>query len=262
MKLQRKKLTKDTRPHVGKVVEIKWGTSKGRDTYGYTTAALYYDGRKVAACNGGGYDMRGTVVGDWITDTMTPALLKLKPEVMPEHSHWQPERARYCAGKCREAAIEARARKDGTAEELPKLAEDCWECPHCGGETYPSRDGKTVKDGRYFYGLTFHDPHFNPAKAVVGKDCSDRTLAKDGSNGQTVAEAEAAGVSFGLERYQAIYSASSKFPTRRHRVPSIDGACGLSSVETILRAVGLALKRLDRNEHRSSGPELYEVVRA
>jgi len=256
-----KKLTKHTRPLVGQTFTIKWGTSRGRDSYGYTTCSLSQNGRTVARCNGGGYDMFGTVVGDWITRTLAPALLTLKAEAMPAHSHWNPERARCCAGACEEAARKSFFEsEDRKRLDLPKLPEDCWTCPKCGGDTRASRDGQTVQDGRYFYGLTFHDPNFDPAKAVIGKDCSDRTLG-DGAAGQTVGAAEAEGKSFGLERYQAIYSASSKTPTRRHRVPSIDGACGYSSVIEIIRALGLDLRRLDDCRRRSSGPEIYEVVR-
>jgi len=94
-------------------------------------------------------------------------------------------------------------------------------------------DGK-----RAFYGLTFHDPNYDPGKAIVGEDCDDRTLDGKGK-GQTVAEREAAGKSLGLERYQAIYSASSPVPTKRHTIPSIDGGCGKNCVETIGNAIGL-----------------------
>jgi len=260
-----KRLTKNTRGIVGATIAIKWGTSRGRDSYGYTTCSLYEDGRKIAACNGGGYDMRGTVAGDWVTARLAPALRKIKPDTMPEHSHWEGERARVCVGDCLEQFQDLRMRmieaETGAEVFQPKLGEDCWECPRCKGNTNASRDGKRVNDGRYFYGLTFHDPNYDASKAQIGRDCSDRTLAKAGSEGKTVAEAESAGVSFGLERLQATYKASSKIPTRRHKVPSIDGACGLSCVESILAAIGLRLERLDQNNRRSSGPDLYRVAR-
>ena len=45
---------------------IKWTVSRARDTYGYNICTLTDTrGRKVR-CNGGGYDMIGTVVGDWL----------------------------------------------------------------------------------------------------------------------------------------------------------------------------------------------------
>lgn len=47
---------------------LKYGTSKGRDTYGYTIVSLYVDGKKVAQTCGGGYDMKGTVLGKYATE--------------------------------------------------------------------------------------------------------------------------------------------------------------------------------------------------
>jgi hypothetical protein len=100
------------------------------------------------------------------------------------------------------------------------------------------------------YGLTFHDPHYRAGRAVIGTDTSDRTLAPGGSIGQTVDEAEKAGVSFGLERLQAQYKASSPHATDRHTIPRIDGACGMSSVEAILRAVGIVLQDITPRTRR------------
>lgn len=68
-------------------------------------------------------------------------------------------------------------------------------------------------------------------------------------------QAEAAGESLGLERYQAFYRASSKVPTERHTVPLIDGACGMSSVERIANAIGLRLKYITGG--RSSKSDIY-----
>lgn len=141
------------------VLEFVWTVSRARDSYGYNIMTLYVDGKKVAQCNGGGYDMKGTVLAHWVASTFKEQLLGLKEE---------------------------------------------------------------------FYGLTFHDPTFNPRKAVV--------------EGETVEEREKAGKSLGLERYQAFYSASSKLPTEKHVIPQIDGATGFSSVERILKAIGYFLK--------------------
>ena len=80
-----------------------------------------------------------------------------------------------------------------------------------------------------FYGLTFHDPNYDPGKAVL-------------PNGKTVEQAEAAGESLGLDRYQQIYAGSSKTPTSKHVEPFIDGTCGLSSVEWIMNACGYKLE--------------------
>lgn len=196
--------------HIGQTISIRWGTSRGRDSYGYTTCSLRNSGgQRVAACNGGGFDMRGTVVGNWLARTFRDELLALKPRQMPEQSH-------YDYNTC-----------------------------------------KRVDDGRSFYGLTFHDPNFDPSKAVVGEGCDDRTFGKDGENtGKTVAQVEQEGKSVGLERYQALYRASSKVPTKRHTIPCIDGACGISSVMEIARAIGIDLKQV----HNSARLDIYEII--
>ena len=47
-------------------IEVRWGTSKSRNTYGYTTCNLYAFDRKLCGCNGGGYDLEGTALGSFI----------------------------------------------------------------------------------------------------------------------------------------------------------------------------------------------------
>lgn len=238
-------------------LEFRWGTSRGRDTYGYTICTLYVDGSKVSSCNGGGYDMKGTALGRYIARDFAARLNALKPEHMPAQSHW--ERAAKPRMVCDDVGcrVEHKIEIPGSDEfELPYLAHDAETCPHCGGETRVDwHDGRTVDDGRYFYGLTFHDPDFDPGKAVIGRDASDRTFG--GAEGETVEQAEAAGKSLGLERYQAFYSASSKVPTSRHTVPSIDGACGFSSVERIMAAIGLKLEWI---KQRSRKTDLYRLI--
>jgi len=162
---------------------FKWGVSKGRDTYGYTICSLYVDDKKAASCNGGGYDMKGTCLGDWVARRFRKELVNL---------------------------------------EIP----------------LGIRNGKEVQE---YYGLSFHDPNYDPGKAVI--------------DGKTVAEREADGESIGLERYQSFYKGSSRVPTERHIVPLIDGACGFSSVETILRAVGYGIRYI----HNSSKESVYWV---
>jgi len=48
-------------------LSISWSTSRGRDTYGYNICRLDSSntGRRYR-CSGGGYDMIGTVVADWL----------------------------------------------------------------------------------------------------------------------------------------------------------------------------------------------------
>lgn len=50
------------------VLSFKYTTSKGRDTYGYNIVTLYANGERVARTCGGGYDMRGTCLGHYITE--------------------------------------------------------------------------------------------------------------------------------------------------------------------------------------------------
>lgn len=61
-----------------KILTFKYSTSRGRDTYGYTIVSLYVDGNKVSTTNGGGYDMRGTVLAHYIKDNYLERLKALK----------------------------------------------------------------------------------------------------------------------------------------------------------------------------------------
>lgn len=220
------------------LLEFKWTVSRGRDTYGYNICSLYVDGQKVSACNGGGYDMKGTALGNWIARTYADRLCALSEQDMPENSHWEPDFKAVICYQC--ATDRALNGQKPYSIRLDKECPDEWpNCPGCGKPMdRDRRAGKRVNDGRGFYGLTFHDPHYDPGKATIGRDCDDRTLG-DGAAGKTVERAESEGTSFGLERYQAIYRASSPHATERHTVPSIDGACGFSSVEKIMGAIGL-----------------------
>jgi hypothetical protein len=238
-------------------LEFRWTTSRGRDSYGYNICSLLVDGRKVSSCNGGGYDMKGTALANWIERAYAGRLNTLTAADMPAQRHW--ERAenprRFCTDI--ECAI-----KHGTGEpgqsELCALPGDAETCPHCGKETRVDyHDGRTVDDGRYFYGLTYHDPNYDPGKAQVGADCDDLTLG--GANGLTVEEAEAQGKSLGLERYQAFYRASSHVPTPRHTAPSIHGACGIDSVEAIMRAIGLTIEYVPTKSKRNSVYLLHDA---
>lgn len=173
-----KRLSENARRHIGETLTIRWGVSRGRNSYGYTTCSLRnHHGKRVAACNGGGYDLHGTVIGEWIARTFPKDLRKLS---------------------------------------VP------------------------------FTGLSWHDPSFNPGKAITA-DAS-----------KTVEEAEAAGESLGLDRYQAFYAASSDVPTKQHTVPLINGGCGLSSMMRILRAIGL-----DLHEAASTSKlDVYTITKA
>ena len=84
-----------------------------------------------------------------------------------------------------------------------------------------------------FYGLSFHDPNYDPSKAMI--------------DGQIVEEREKEGKSIGLERYQAFHSASSKTSTTNHVIPLLDGACGFSCMEKVLNAIGYKLEYIDES---------------
>lgn len=61
-----------------KSLRLKWTVSRGRDTYGYNICTLYVDGVKYTSCNGGGYDMEGTVIAQYIKDTYFDRITKLE----------------------------------------------------------------------------------------------------------------------------------------------------------------------------------------
>ena len=48
-------------------LHFRWTVSRGVNTYGYNIVTLLVDGYRQAQCNGGGYDMQGTVFADWLT---------------------------------------------------------------------------------------------------------------------------------------------------------------------------------------------------
>lgn len=60
-----------------KQLHFKWTVSRGRDTYGYNICTLLVDGEKVGKTCGGGYDMQGTVLGQWLTNEYQEQLVKL-----------------------------------------------------------------------------------------------------------------------------------------------------------------------------------------
>lgn len=57
---------------------FKWTVSRGRETYGYNICSLWVGGYKVASCNGGGYDMKGTCLADYILNNYKDRIIKLK----------------------------------------------------------------------------------------------------------------------------------------------------------------------------------------
>ena len=76
-----------------------------------------------------------------------------------------------------------------------------------------------------FYGLTYHDPNWQPSKEIIKREEEVKSL--------------------GLEMYQDFYKQSSKLPTEKHTIPQINGACGFSSVEKILNHLGFKISCID-----------------
>jgi len=60
-----------------KALRIKYTISRGRDTYGYNLVTLYVDGKKHNRTCGGGYDMTGTVLGEYLTQEYPDRLKEL-----------------------------------------------------------------------------------------------------------------------------------------------------------------------------------------
>lgn len=59
-------------------ITVRWGISRGKDTYGYTTCTLTVDGRgRRASCSGGGYSLIGTCLGEWLQRDFSDQLQKL-----------------------------------------------------------------------------------------------------------------------------------------------------------------------------------------
>lgn len=58
-------------------LSISWSTSRGADTYGYNICRLNTSQGETIRCMGGGYDMVGTVFGDWLEREYQPELLAI-----------------------------------------------------------------------------------------------------------------------------------------------------------------------------------------
>ena len=74
-------------------LKFKWTTSKARDSYGYNICTLFVNSERRTRCNGGGYDMQGTCLGDWIARQFDKKLLKFKKDFYGLTFHnpnWKP----------------------------------------------------------------------------------------------------------------------------------------------------------------------------
>jgi len=88
------KISTEAQKQLGKVLSFSYGTSRGRDTYGYTIVTMKADGYRVAQCNGGGYDMKGTCLADWMTEAMPEAVSKLASK-QASWTYWRDENKEF-----------------------------------------------------------------------------------------------------------------------------------------------------------------------
>jgi len=149
-----------------KALKFKYTTSKGRDSYGYNICSLWVDGEKQASTCGGGYDMKGTALGNWIARKFEKELLKFN---------------------------------------------------------------------KSFYGLTFHDPNYQPSKECLKEEEKDELTKLLGS-----------------ARLRDFHKQSSSLPTEKHTIPQLDGACGFESMTSILNNMNYYLKYIDGDNNTST----------
>lgn len=71
---------------------FNWTTSHARNTYGWNICTLRdFKGDKIASTCGGGYDMKGTVLGEMINKYFTHELKKLSTKDFYGLSHYNPK---------------------------------------------------------------------------------------------------------------------------------------------------------------------------
>lgn len=73
------------------VLQLSTSTSRGRDTYGYTIVRLddTTTGKRYR-CMGGGYDMVGTVLAEWLQETQQERLLAIGDRAYYRHTGAEP----------------------------------------------------------------------------------------------------------------------------------------------------------------------------
>ncbi len=81
---------------MNRFLELKWSVSRGRDTYGYNICTLIdcATGSRYR-CNGGGYDMVGTVFGDWLQQAHQDRLRKIS-----DRAHYQRSQRYESSARC------------------------------------------------------------------------------------------------------------------------------------------------------------------
>lgn len=79
----------------GVILEFRWSTSRNPKTYGYNVLTLRMNGEKIASCNGGGYNMTVTCLGEFIAKKFPEELKKLKPKESRGLSFYKPSEKGY-----------------------------------------------------------------------------------------------------------------------------------------------------------------------
>lgn len=60
------------------ILKFNWSVSRAYDTQGYNVCTLRANGRKVGNCNGGGYDLQGTALAEFVMGQYGKRLVKIK----------------------------------------------------------------------------------------------------------------------------------------------------------------------------------------
>ena len=77
------------------LIEFKWGTSKGTNSYGFNICSMYLNGEKLASNTGVGYDMKGTCLAEFIKKNFKDTLKTLKGNEYYGLSFYDPREKTY-----------------------------------------------------------------------------------------------------------------------------------------------------------------------
>lgn len=89
-----KKKREPIKPSDGLSLQLTWSTSRGADTYGYNICTLRVHGERIASTCGGGYDMTGTVLGDFIQEAFQRELVAMATDHPERFAAWFDEGAK------------------------------------------------------------------------------------------------------------------------------------------------------------------------
>lgn len=83
-----------------KYLTLTWGISRGEYTYGYTICTLTDDQGKAYRTKGGGYDMEGVVLADWLCHRYQAELLANREAVLALYGTYEQDGAIGMDGAC------------------------------------------------------------------------------------------------------------------------------------------------------------------